>query len=372
MAKRQAGSSENAKKIPTPPHPGTSRRNAEREKAIAEFLERWAPGENHDLLADMIVTVCRLARDKTERGELKILNTAIKELRYAFKMFAPYSHVRKVSIFGSSRTPEGHPEYQAALHFATRMREEHWMVITGAGDGIMRAGHGGAGREASFGVAIRLPFEQQTNPFIADDPKLVSFKYFFTRKLVFMKEASAVALFPGGFGTHDEGFEALTLIQTGKAPVMPVVLVDAPGGIYWQHWRTYVVAELLRTNMISPEDMNLFRVTDDVETAVQEIMHFYSRYHSMRYVGDTLVLRLNSPVTEKVLEQLNEEFGDLLASGRIEQSDSPLAEENGELPDKVRLLLRFNKRSPGRLRLLINAVNNAEPPAASPDGGQAR
>ncbi len=331
----------------------------DRQQSIEEFLERWAPGADKDLLAEMLVTVCRLARDRTGRGELKIINKALKELRYAFKTFAPYEHVRKVSIFGSSRTPVSHPEYEAAVCFARRMREEQWMVITGAGDGIMRAGHDGAGREASFGVAIRLPREQEANQFIVDDPKLVNFKYFFTRKLVFVKEASAIALFPGGFGTQDEGFEALTLIQTGKAPIMPIVLVDAPGGIYWQHWRTYVVAELLRTGMISPEDMHLVRITDDVEAAVQEILRFYSRYHSMRFVKDVLVLRMNSPISDEQLAGLNDGFADLLKSGRIERTPHVLPGEHGQFPDKPRLVLAFNRKSYGRLRLLINAINTA-------------
>ncbi len=334
-------------------------RDPERERAIEEFLDRWAPSPNKKILGEMMVTICRLARDGTGRGELKMLNRAMKELRYAFKTFAPYQNVRKVSIFGSSRTPEGHPEYEAAVRFARRMREENWMVITGAGDGIMRAGHGGAGRDASFGVAIRLPLEQKTNDVIADDRKLVNFKYFFTRKLIFIKEASAIALFPGGFGTQDEGFEAMTLIQTGKAPIMPIVLVDAPGGIYWQHWRTYVVAELLRTNMISPEDMNLIRVTDDTEAAVREITHFYSRFHSMRYVKDTLVFRVNSMIGERALDAINHDFADLLETGRIEQIPQPLPDERDEFPDKPRILLHFNHRSYGRLRLLINAINDA-------------
>jgi uncharacterized protein (TIGR00730 family) len=331
----------------------------ERDKAIAEFLQQWAPSDDQEFLADMVTTVCRLAHDHAGRGELKLLNSAFKELRYAFKLFAPYQDVRKVSIFGSSRTPKGHPEYEAASAFARRICEENWMVITGAGDGVMAAGHGGAGREASFGVAIRLPFEQKTNEYIIDDKKLVNFKYFFTRKLLFIKEASAVALFPGGFGTQDEGFEALTLIQTGKAPVMPIVLIDAPGGTYWQHWRTYVAAELLRTGMISPEDMNLFFLTDDVEKAVREITHFYSRYHSMRYVHDTLVLRLNSPVPDAALRELNSEFRDLLTEGAITQRPDALPEEEGELADKPRICLNFSKRSHGRLRLLVNAINNA-------------
>ena len=249
-------------KIPKPSPSGSSIPPsswvASRDAAIADFLDRFADCPDRDLLADMMVTITRLARDGTGRGDLKLLSKAFKELRYAFKIFAPYRDVRKVSIFGSSRTPADHPDYIQADAFARRMRERRWMVITGAGDGIMRAGHDGAGRDASFGVAIRLPFEQNTNAIIADDPKLINFKYFFTRKLLFLKEASAIALFPGGFGTQDEGFEVLTLIQTGKTDLMPIVLIDAPGGTYWQHWRTYVKAELLRNGMINDEDMNLF------------------------------------------------------------------------------------------------------------------
>ncbi len=332
-------------------------RNPERAAAIEEFLDRFADCPDRDLLAEMMVTICRLAKDGTGRGELKILSRALKELRYAFKVFAPYSEFRKVSIFGSSRTPIGHPEYVQADTFARRMRESGWMVITGAGDGIMRAGHDGAGPDASFGVAIRLPFEQKTNTIIANDAKLINFRYFFTRKLMFVKEASAIALFPGGFGTQDEGFEALTLLQTGKDTPVPIVMIDAPGGIYWQHWRTYVVAELLRTNMIGPDDMHLFRITDDVEVAVREIARFYHRYHSSRYVGDLYVLRLNMPLAPEAVQALNDKYADLLTSGRIEQHAGPLDGENGELPDKHRLAFRFDRQSVGRLRLMIDDVN---------------
>jgi uncharacterized protein (TIGR00730 family) len=329
----------------------------ERQKAIEEFLKLYADSPDQDLLADMMVTICRLAADGTGRGELKLLNSAVKELRYAFKIFAPYAQTRKATIFGSSRTPPDHPEYLQADKFARRMREEDWMVITGAGDGIMRAGHDGAGREASFGVAIRLPFEQKTNPVIAADAKLVNFKYFFTRKLMFMKEASAIVLFPGGFGTQDEGFEALTLVQTGKNTPIPIVMIDAPGGYYWQHWRTYVAAELLRTNMISPEDMNLFKLTDDADTAVQEIVQFYRRYHSSRYVNDLYVMRLNSPLPADAIERLNDTYGGIVTGGRIEQHPGPIEGENEELPDKTRLTLQFDRKSVGRLRLLINEIN---------------
>ncbi len=332
---------------------------AERDRAICDFLERFAASPDRDLLAEMMVTITRLARDRTGRGELKMLVSAMKELRYAFKVFAPYSGVRKVSIFGSSRTPAGHPDYAQAHEFARRMRAKGWMVITGAGDGIMRAGHAGAGREASFGVAIRLPFEQRTNEVVLDDPKLVNFKYFFTRKILFLKEASAVVLFPGGFGTHDEGFEALTMVQTGKNNLIPVVMVDSPGGDYWRRWRDYVESELLGRGMIGSEDMNLFRVTDDVGEAVEEVAGFYRRYHSMRYVGPLLVLRLVSALEPAALERLNDAYASILLQGRVEQHPGPLDGENGELPDLPRLSLAFNRRDVGLLRLMINDVNAA-------------
>ncbi|MCK6484293.1 MAG: LOG family protein [Phycisphaerae bacterium] len=340
----------------------------QRDTAIRQFVSQFAPGPDADLFIGMMTTICRLSRDECGRGELKILDSALKELRYAFRVFAPYRQIRKVSIFGSSRTPEGHPDYVQAVRFAERMRHEEWMVITGAGDGIMKAGHGGAGPEASFGVAIRLPFEQRTNVIIENDPKLVNFKYFFTRKLMFMKEASAVALFPGGFGTQDEGFEALTLVQTGKAPIVPIVMIDAPGGTYWQHWRTYVAAELVRTHMISEEDMNLFHVFDDADAAARHIVRFYRNYHSSRFVRDRLILRLNAPVTPEVLDHLNGRFGDIGNGGRIE-TVAAAVEEADDFPEKPRLAVPFNRRSHGRLRKLIDEINEfdlaTEPDEAS-------
>jgi hypothetical protein len=337
----------------------------ERARAIKQFLGEYAPGDNHDLLGEMIVTMCRLARDNCGRGELKILNRALKELRYAFKIFAPYSTTPKVTIFGSSRTKEDHPQYIQCVKFAKLMQQQNWMVITGAGDGIMRAGHHGATREASFGVAISLPFEQDTNTIIAGDEKLINFKYFFTRKLMFVKEAQAIALFPGGFGTQDEGFEALTLVQTGKAAPVPIVLVDEPNGTYWQHWRTYVQSELLRTGMISPEDMDLFYLTDDAEDALQEILRYYRRYHSSRFVNDELVIRLRAPLSDGFVDQLNEQFEGLLQGGDIRQTKGALPEEAGEFGSLPRLVFNYDKRSAGRLRQLINAVNDW-----SPDGRQ--
>jgi len=330
---------------------------AGRDEAIAQFLERFAPSPDGDLFAEIMVTITRMAREKTGRGDIKLLTSAFKELRYAFKVFAPYAGIRKVSIFGSSRTQPGHPDYAQAESFARQMRLRSWMVITGAGSGIMGAGQAGAGRAGSFGVAIRLPHEQKTNETILADPKLINFKYFFTRKILFLKEASAICLFPGGFGTHDEGFEALTMVQTGKTSLVPIVFVDAPDGTYWQHWRTYIKAELLHNGMISPEDMNLFKVTDDVNAAVEEITGFYRRYHSMRYVGEDLVLRLLTPLPAVAVERLNDTYGALLTSGRVEQCPGPVEGEQDEFPGMPRLVLRFNRCNIGALRLMVNDIN---------------
>jgi len=334
-------------------------RRRERAEAIERFVREYAPCENEDLLREMLVTMCRLSADRVDRGDLKILNTALKELRYAFKVFAPYATIPKVSIFGSARTPEDHPNYLEAKKFAELIGQEGWMVITGAGGGIMRAGHHGASRESSFGVSIALPFEQLTNDLITDDPKLVNFKYFFTRKLVFIKEAEAVVLFPGGFGTQDEGFEALTLIQTAKTTPVPIVLCEEPGGRYWQQWQTYVKSELLGNGMIDPADLNLYHVADHAEDAVREILKFYRRYHSMRYVGDQLIIRMNSPISEELRSKLNTQFADILIGGSIEQRPEPLPEEQGLLAEKSRLVMNFDRRSTGRLRVLINQINDA-------------
>ena len=334
-------------------------RRRERTQAIARFVHEHASCENEDLLREMMVTICRLSADRVDRGDLKILNTALKELRYAFKVFTPYAAIPKVSIFGSARTPEDHPQYLEAKKFAELIGREGWMVITGAGGGIMRAGHHGASRESSFGVSIALPFEQMTNDLIADDPKLVNFKYFFTRKLMFIKEAEAVVLFPGGFGTQDEGFEALTLIQTAKTTPVPIVMCDEPGGTYWQHWRAYVKGELLGNHMIDSADMNLFYIADHAEDAVAEILKFYRRYHSMRYVWDQLVIRMNSPVSGELLAELEQKFADILMSKPIEQRFESLPEEQGLFPDKPRLVMNFDRRNTGRLRALINRINEA-------------
>lgn len=333
------------------------RRN--RADAIHNLIEQYAAGDHGDLLSQMFVTICRLAADGAGRGELKILNTALRELRYAFKVFRPYAGIRKVSMFGSARTPENHPQYVQAKKFAELIQARGWMIITGAGDGIMRAGNHGATRNASFGVSISLPFEQTANTIIADDPKLVNFRYFFTRKLVFLKEAHAIVLFPGGFGTQDEGFESLTLVQTLKTSPTPIVMCDEPGGTYWQHWQEYIRAELLNAGMIDTHDLNLFFLTDRAEDAVAEILKFYRRYHSSRYVGDQFVIRLERPLSLETLAEINDTFADILTEGTYEQAPGPLDGEDGELPEKARLVFAFNRQDAGRLRCLINRINEA-------------
>ena len=313
----------------------------------------------------IVVTALRLLRDGTENRDVKLLNSALKELRHSFRVFAPYEHLRKVAVFGSARTQPDAPAWQQAFAFAERIARAGWMVITGAGSGIMAAAQGGAGRELSFGVNIRLPFEQSANEVIAGDHKLINFRYFFTRKVVFVKESHAIALFPGGFGTHDEGFEALTLIQTGKSPIMPVVFVDAPGGSYWRDWEAWVRSHLAGNGLISERDLSLFCVTDDVDVAVHEILNFYSNYHSCRHVVDRLVLRLRRAPSPEQLDALNRDFAKLLTSGRIEAS-APLAQEGGEFPQLARLVLRIDHREMGLLRQLIDVLNGYVTASAPP------
>ncbi len=306
-------------------------------------------------------TADKLARDHAARGDAKLLATAIRELRYCFKLFAAYRGRRKVTIFGSARTKPDHPAYQAAVQFGKRMADEGFMAITGAASGIMEAGHRGAGRENSFGVNIILPFEQGANPVILDDPKLMNMRYFFTRKLVFIKESDAIALFPGGFGTHDEAFETLTLIQTGKSHIFPVVLVDQPGGDYWKRWEAFIDDGLLRNGYISPQDKALYRITDDIEVAVKEVTDFYRVYHSMRYVRSDLVIRLQRRLSDRTMSLLSSEFADILSGGTFEQTTALPQEANEPaVADLPRLKFRFDRHQHGRLRQLIDAVNRDE------------
>jgi len=335
------------------------------DELIGRAEEVYGDRAGADLVRQMVVSALRLMRDDASTGDLKLINSALKELRHSFHVFAPYKHVRKVAVFGSARTEPGHPDWEQARSFAERMVTEGWMLITGAGHGIMGAAQGGAGRGASFGVNIRLPLEQEANLVIAGDPKLINFRYFFTRKLVFVKEAHAIVLFPGGFGTHDEGFEALTLMQTGKGEILPVVFVDAPGGSYWREWIGHLSSHLRGREMISEEDLSLFCLTDDLGTAVEEITGFYRNYHSSRYVDNLLVLRVRRGPDEGQLDALNRDFHDVLAGGRIALGPA-LPQEAGEVDHYPRITLRFNHRSVGRLRQLIDRLNSFVGEAAPP------
>lgn len=338
-------------------------RSRRRRDVVAELLpriqEKGPIGKKEAFVREMVETCLKLLRDGTGTGDLKILNAALRELRYAFKIFDPYRNVRKVSCFGSARTLATAPASKTAREFSRKIADRGYMVITGGGDGIMRACQEGAGRARSFGANIRLPFEQEPNEFIQNDPKLVTFRYFFTRKLIFVKEADAVALFPGGFGTYDEGYEVLTLIQTGKGRPLPVVFIDSPRGTFWKTWLRYVHDHLLRAKLISEADLSLFKVTTSVDDAIDEITGFYRVYHSSRLVGPDFVMRLEHPLAPALVRDLTSEFRDILAAGEITQAHA-LPEEREQEPelDRLpRLVFRLIQGRAGRLRQLIDRVN---------------
>lgn len=334
-----------------PPDPELRRR-------IQDLIAYKGGGYNADLVADIIENALKLLTDVEDRGDAKVIQTALRELRYAFRLFAPYADRKKVTVFGSARTQPDEPEYRQAVEFARKMAAAGWMVITGAGPGIMQAGHEGAGPENSFGANIRLPWEQAANPVIQGDKKLIVFKYFFTRKLTFVRHADAIALFPGGFGTLDEGYEALTLMQTGKSKLLPLVLIEPAGSTYWKTWDKHVREHLLRNQLISPDDLTLYRITDRTDEAVKLITRFYRNYHSMRFVKELLVIRLKHAPSPSALEALNEDFEDIIAAGTIRATE-PLPEEQEDtatlgLP---RIAFEFNRRDYGRLRQLIDRLN---------------
>ncbi len=316
------------------------------------------------MIIELIQTSLRLIPDGHDTGQLKLLNRALKDMRYAYRVFNRYTGTRKIAIFGSARTPEDHPDYDAARRFSASIARHGWMSITGAGDGIMKAGHEGPQREASFGLSIRLPFETTANEVIEGDPKLINFRYFFTRKLMFMSHADAVAVFPGGFGTQDEMFEALTLVQTGKSNIVPVVLAEGTGGAYWNYWDNYIRKSLLAGGMISPEDLDLYYIASTAEDAVEHVLRFYRVYHSSRYVDENLVLRLNRALTDEQVGLLNDEFSGLVASGRMRQTGALNKESDHlELP---RLMFHHTRRQHGLVRCLIDRINGfAAPEAAS-------
>jgi uncharacterized protein (TIGR00730 family) len=328
------------------------------EEQVPSAADIAQPIGTEELVQQIKDTADKLLRDKANRGDVKLLSTALRELRYAFKVFAPVRGRRKVTVFGSARLGADHPSYQQAVEFGRKIAEAGFMVITGAASGIMEAGHVGAGRDNSFGVNILLPFEQSANSVIAGDTKLMHLKYFFTRKLLFVKESDAVALFPGGFGTQDEGFEVLTLVQTGKSHIFPIVCVDYPGDDYWKQWDQFIRRQMLDRHLISPADTSLYKVTDSVDEAVSEVVTFYRIYHSLRYVRGDLLLRLKRAPSAALLERIRGEFKDILVGGTFEVTPADTHEANeAHIRDLPRLRFRFDRRSLGRLRQLIDVLN---------------
>lgn len=334
-------------------------RDSEIQRRIDDLIAAKGGGHNQEAVADIIGSALKLLTDVKDSGDVRVIQTAMRELRYAFKLFAPYAGARKVTIFGSARTDPSKREYQQAAEFGQKIVKAGWMVITGAGPGIMQAGHEGAGVENSFGVNIRLPWEQSANPVIAQDKKLVTFKYFFTRKLIFIRHSDAIALFPGGFGTMDEGYEAMTLMQTGKSQLMPLVLVDKPGGTYWKTWDKNIREHLLRDQLISADDLNLYQITDSVDEAVKIITRFYRNFHSSRFVRDQLIIRLKHAPSATAIEAMNDDYADIITGESMHVT--PPTDEEKEDDDNLklpRIAFGFNRRDYGRLRQLVDVLNS--------------
>lgn len=309
-----------------------------------------------DLATQMIQTTLKLISDSHDLGQMKLISRALKEMRYAYRTFSHYPNVKRISIFGSARTPEKHPDYLAARNFSRAMAKEGWMCITGAADGIMQACVKGAQLESSFGLSISLPWETPTNSIIKGDPKHMMFRYFFTRKLMFLSHADAIAAFPGGYGTQDELFEVLTLLQTGKSNIMPMVLIEGRNGKYWSKWKHYLDNQLFKNNWISPEDKNLFYIASSPADAKKHIMNFYRRYHSSRYVKELFVIRLNKALNEEQLEELNQKFSKLIVSGKMYMGEA-LPDEGDQVPGLPRLIFQHTRKDFGLLRALIDHIN---------------
>lgn len=327
-------------------------------RRIQELIAIKGGGANPDLVEDVIENALKMLQDVKDRGDARVMAVAMKELRLAYKLFEPFADKRKVTIFGSARTLPTRAEYQHAHDFARKMAAAGWMVITGAGPGIMQAGHEGAGPENSFGANIRLPWEQTANPIIQKDKKLITFKYFFTRKLTFLRNSDAIVLFAGGFGTLDEGFEALTLMQTGKSRLMPLIMLDPPGTDYWHTWDRTIREHLLRNKLISIDDLHLYECTDDVDHAVRVITKFYRNYHSMRFVHDKLVIRLQHAPSESALRALNEDFAEIMVGEKIRVCEPFIEErEDDQYLHLPRICFDFDRRHYGRLRQLVDVLN---------------
>lgn len=336
-----------------------NRQNGPVDEAIDNLIALADGIHRPEYIREMIIAALKAGQEDDESADLKLMNTTLKEMRFTSKVFGPYRNVRKVTVFGSARTEPHEPIYEMAKLFGQKLAEAGYMVITGGGGGIMQAANEGAGPEHSFGVNIRLPFEQKPNPVLEGNPRLITYKYFFNRKVAFLKEADAVALFPGGFGTLDEAMETLTLVQTGKRNPLPLVLVDDPTCPYWTEFIRFMEEGLLTRGYINKTDLALFERVDSVESAVAKINRFYSRYHSMRYVNGQLVFRITSQLSTEHLRKLTERFHDiLLPGGEIAPSLALPAElDDEDLVHLPRLVIDFNRKDFGRLRSLIDAIN---------------
>ncbi len=337
-----------------------TRTNGPVDEAIDQLIELAGHIRRPEIIREMIIAAIKAGQEDDTRADLKLMNTTLKEMRFTSKVFGPYRHVRKVTVFGSARTEPSEPVYAMARLFGKRLAEAGYMVITGGGAGIMQAVNEGAGPDYSFGVNIRLPFEQRANPTLEGNPRLITYKYFFNRKVAFLKEASAIALFPGGFGTLDEAMETLTLIQTGKRNPMPLVLVDKPGGTYWSQWVHFFKGELLARGYVSDSDFSLFEQSASVDDAVGKIVRFYRRYHSQRYVDKKLVIRMTSDLSPSAILDLNAQFADILTPGGSICMSCPMPAEAEEtdISELPRLVVDFNRKDFGRLRKLIDVINS--------------
>jgi hypothetical protein len=324
---------------------------------VAELVAAATSIPDGDLIGEMITTALKLGRDGASRGDLKLINTALKEMRYSNLVFSRHTEP-KVTIYGSARLHEGDPNYQITMEFASSMARSGWGVITGAGPGIMEAGNRGAGIEHSYGVNIRLPFESEANPYI-DPNRVVNFKYFFTRKLGFVKEAHAFVLLPGGWGTLDEAFELLTLMQTGKSDLHPIVLLEAEGTNYWGPMIEFIKDRQLDKGLITDSDLTIFLHTVDQRAAAEHIWHFYANYHSQRYAGGKLILRMREGPDDEELANLHQEFSDIIVEGGLERVESSPAEVGDvDALDLDRIAFVFDRRHFGRLRMLIDRLND--------------
>jgi uncharacterized protein (TIGR00730 family) len=334
--------------------------NGQVDELIEKLIELSGDITRPEIVREMILASLKAGQEDDGSVDLKMMNSSLKEMRFTAKAFNPYHHIRKVAVFGSARTGPEETIYKTAVSLGKKLSSAGYMVITGGGPGIMQAANEGAGPEHSFGANIRLPFEQKANPVMAGNPRSITYKYFFNRKVAFLKESDAIVLFPGGFGTLDEGVEALTLVQTGKRNPVPILMVDEPGGTYWTRWTECIAETLLRPGYIGQSDLHLFELFDSTDAVVERISRFYYRYHSLRYIHDLLVIRLRSEITPQKINDLRSRFSDILGTQKKMCLSGPLPEEEDEtgIKELPRLVLSFNRKDFGELKALIDVINN--------------